>query len=91
MLTLAARLMLEGGWKAWMKLGGMLPTVVRGPFEGLFIQFWESPIILWLVIGASIAVGLSMVLGVFVRLGAFGGALMMVGFYVATMPPLLAG
>jgi len=88
MLTLAARLLLEGGWKAWMKLGGMLPTVVRGPLEPVFLQFWENPVILYLVIGASIAIGLSMVLGLFVRLGALGGALMMVGFYLATLPPL---
>src|SRR5574337_743830 len=88
MLTLAARLLLEGGWETWMKLGGMLPTVVRGPFEPMFVQFWESPVILYLVIGASLAVGLSMALGLFVHLGAMGGALMMVGFYLATLPPL---
>lgn len=88
MLTLGTRLLLEGGWKAWMKLGGMLPKVVRGPFEGMFLQFWESPVVLYLVIFASFAVGLSMVLGIFVRLGALGGALMMVGFYLATLPPL---
>lgn len=88
MLTLATRLLLEGGWKAWMKLGGMLPTVVRGPFEPMFVQLWESPVILYLVVGASIAIGLSMVLGLLVRLGSLGGALMMVGFYLATLPPL---
>ncbi len=88
LLTLGTRLLLEGGWDAWMKLGGMLPTVVRGPFEGLFIQFWESALILNLVIFASFAVGLSMVLGLLTRLGALGGALMMVGFYLATLPPL---
>lgn len=88
MLTLGTRLLVEGGWKAWMQLGGMLPTVVRGPFEGLFVQFWESPVILSLVIFASFAVGASMVLGLLTRLGALGGALMMVGFYLATLPPL---
>ncbi len=88
MITLSVRLLTEGGWDAWMKLGGVLPTKVRGPFEPLFLRFWESPIVLGLVIYSSLAIGISMVLGLFTRLGAIGGALMMVGFYVATLPPL---
>jgi uncharacterized membrane protein YphA (DoxX/SURF4 family) len=87
MITLSVRLITEGGWDTWMKLGGMLPKTVRGPFEQFFLQFWENPVILYLVIFASLAVGISMVLGIFTRLGALGGALMMIGFYLATIPP----
>ncbi len=87
MLTLGIRLLTEGGWNAWMQIGGFLPSVVRGPFAGPFVALWESPIILNLVIWGSILVGMAMILGLFVRLAAIGGALMMLGFYLATLPP----
>jgi len=73
--------------RVWMRIGGILPTVVRGPLEAVFIQTWESPVVLYLVIIGSIAIGLSMIFGLFTRLGALGGAVMMVGFYLATIPP----
>jgi thiosulfate dehydrogenase [quinone] large subunit len=87
MLTLAFRLMFEGGWNAWTVVGHLVPQTVRGPFAGLFYSFWENPIVLALVIGSSLAVGMALFVGLFVRLAAIGGALMMIGFYVATLPP----
>ncbi len=87
MLTLGIRLLLEGGWKAWMRIGGILPTVVRGPFEGLFLQTWESPVVLYLVIGGALAIGTAMVLGCCTRLAALGGAARILSFYLATIPP----
>ncbi|HED04463.1 MAG TPA: DoxX family membrane protein [Candidatus Fraserbacteria bacterium] len=87
MLTLGLRLLTEGGWKAWMQIGGFLPGVVRGPFAGPFVALWDSPVILYLVIWSAILVGIAMILGLFVRLAAIGGATMMLLFYIATIPP----
>jgi thiosulfate dehydrogenase [quinone] large subunit len=87
MLTLGIRLLTEGGWNAWMQIGGFLPSVVRGPFSGPFVALWENPVILDLVVWGSILVGTAMILGVFVRLAAIGGAMMMLMFYISTIPP----
>lgn len=87
MLTLGMRLLTEGGWNAWMQIGGFLPSVVRGPFAGPFVALWESPVVLAMFVWGSILVGTAMILGLFVRLAAIGGALMMLMFYVATLPP----
>jgi uncharacterized membrane protein YphA (DoxX/SURF4 family) len=87
MLTAGYRLMFEGGWKAWLQIGHVLPTAVEGPFAGPFTALWENPIVLFMVIFGATTVGLSMVFGFLARLGAFGGAVMMVAFYVATLPP----
>ena len=87
MLTAGYRLWFEGGWNAWLQIGHVLPTVVQGPFAGPFTALWENPVVLFLVILGSMTVGLSMVLGFLARLGAFGGAVMMVAFYLAALPP----
>ena len=87
MLTVGIRLLTEGGWKAWVQIGGFLPRTVKGPFEGPFLALWESPVILYMVILGAIAVGAAMILGMFVRLAAVGGALMMITFYLSNLPP----
>ncbi|MFB6285985.1 MAG: DoxX family protein [Candidatus Bipolaricaulia bacterium] len=86
-LTVGVRLLTEGGWDAWVQIGGFLPRTVEGPFAGPFLALWESPVILFLVIFGSIAVGAAMILGLFVRLAAIGGALMMITFYLSNIPP----
>lgn len=86
-LTVGVRLLTEGGWKAWVQIGGFLPRTVSGPFSGPFLALWESPVILNLVIWGSILVGVAMILGLFVRLAAVGGALMMLTFYLSNIPP----
>lgn len=85
--TLGFRLLTEGGWNAWVQIGGFLPKRVSGPFGDIFLSFWENQIILHLVIWSSMAIGVAMVLGLFVRLASFGGALLMLTFYISNVPP----
>ena len=87
MLTAGLRLWLEGGWKAWLQIGHLLPTAVEGPFAAWFTALYENPVVLFLVISGSLAVGASMILGFLARLGALGGAVMVVFFYITTLPP----
>lgn len=86
-MTVGIRLLTEGGWKAWVRIGGFLPRTVSGPLAQPFLAVWESPVILHLVIWGSILVGVAMILGLFVRLAAIGGALMMLTFYLSNIPP----
>lgn len=86
-LTVGIRLLTEGGWDAWTRIGGYLPKMVRGPFEDPFTALYDNPVILDMVIAGSVLVGTAMILGLFVRLAAVGGALMMVMFYIGAIPP----
>jgi thiosulfate dehydrogenase [quinone] large subunit len=59
-----------------------------GPFASFFAHFASvsgalSPLVIW----GEILIGLSLILGVFLRFGAFWGAIMMVLYYLPYLPP----
>lgn len=80
-------LLTQGGWDAWMDVGGYLPQVVQGPLAGIMEGMWGNAFAMGLLITGSLVVGLALILGLAVRLAALGGAVMMVCFYLATIPP----
>lgn len=86
MLQVAEKLFL-GGWDGWTNVSGLLPSVVKGPIGNVYTALWGSQVVLWLLILGSLAIGLAMVLGVLTRLAALVGALIMLSFYTANLPP----
>lgn len=72
-----------GGWDAWREIGGVLPSSINGPFAVLYLEMWESPIILELVIWGLILLGTALIFGALTRLSALMGAIMMLLFYTA--------
>lgn len=88
MIGLGLRLFVGGGWGAWNSIGVVLPTTYpRGPIGDIFLSFWGNEFVIQLLIWGSVAVGLSLVFGAFLRLGAYGGILIMLMLYLAVIPP----
>jgi thiosulfate dehydrogenase [quinone] large subunit len=59
-----------------------------GPFAGWFTHIASlssalSPLVIW----GEILIGLSLILGIFLRFGAFWGAVVMVLYYLPYLPP----
>jgi thiosulfate dehydrogenase [quinone] large subunit len=72
---------------AWVKGGsptsGFLKFAVKGPFADYFHSLVGNPIVDWLFMIGLAAVGLTLILGVLVRLGSWAGAVMMLLIYAA--------
>lgn len=87
----------EGGWTnpgAWTAEDYLVHGVAdTNPLEGLFLFFAEhlwliDPMVMW----TQILIGLALVLGLFVRLAALGGAMQMLLFWMGAWEGgLLAG
>ncbi len=73
--------------KAWMAGGsptaGFLQFGVHGPFTGFYNSLASSGLVEWLFMLGLLFVGLSLMLGIFVRLGASAGAIMLLLMYGA--------
>lgn len=98
-LTLAGRLSMGWIfiWSGFDKLitdfsaGGFLASVSRGPLKDVFVDMGTSqtaldvidPLVIW----GQILIGFSLILGVFMRLGAFFGPVQMVMFYLPQLWP----
>ena len=59
-----------------------------GPFAGWFAHFASvsgvfSPLVMW----GEILIGMALIFGIFLRFGAFWGALLMVLYYLPYLPP----
>lgn len=88
MIGLGLRLFIDGGWGAWNSIGVVLPTTYpRGPIGDIFLNFWGNQFVIQLLIWGAVLVGLSLVFGAFLRLGAYGGILIMLMLYLAVIPP----
>lgn len=88
MIGLGLRLFFSGGWGAWNSMGVVLPsTYPRGPIGKIFLNFWGNYFVIQLLIWASVAVGLALVFGAFLRLASYGGILIMLMLYLAVIPP----
>lgn len=77
--------------KAWIHGGsptyGFLAFAVKGPFATFFKSLAGNPIVDWAFMIGLLAVGLSLLLNYFVKLGSIVGLLMVVLMYLAVLPP----
>lgn len=86
MLQVAYKLF-RGGWDGWTSASALLPSVVQGPIGNVYSALWGSPVVLWLLILGTAAIGLAMVSGFLTRLAALAGTVIMLSFYTACLPP----
>ena len=98
-MTLAGRLSMGWIfiWSGFDKLitdfssAGFLANASRGPLKDIFIDMGTNqtaldvidPLVIW----GQILIGFSLILGLFTRVGAFFGALLMLMFYLAVLWP----
>jgi thiosulfate dehydrogenase [quinone] large subunit len=73
--------LLEPGWTAVGFLANAVPA--GNPFGGLWVSLAGSPMVDVLVLWGQILLGLALLVGAFVRLAAFFGALQMILFWAA--------
>jgi len=77
--------------KAW--IAGSSPTLgylthtTQGPFAEFFQSMATSSLVEWLFMLGILAIGIALVFGVTVRLGAIGAALMYILFYISGFIP----
>jgi thiosulfate dehydrogenase (quinone) large subunit len=73
--------------KSWLAGGspttGFLANAVHGPFADFFHSLAGNPLVDWLFMLGLLAVGVTLTLGVCVRLGSLAGFLMMLLMYLA--------
>ncbi|HVC40878.1 MAG: hypothetical protein ACYDCS_03000 [Candidatus Dormibacteria bacterium] len=80
--TPAARAWINGGSPTKGFLSGAI-----GPLQGVFTSIAGAPIVDWLFMLGLLGVGLALILGVAVRVGAVSGALMLALMYLAVWVP----
>lgn len=77
--------------KAWIVGGsptqGFLSFATKGPFADMFQSLAGSSLVDWLFMLGLLAIGVSLVLGIMMRLAVVGGVLMLMLMYVAVIPP----
>ncbi|MFH1866641.1 MAG: TQO small subunit DoxD [Patescibacteria group bacterium] len=77
--------------KSW--LAGSSPTLgflkfgTNGPFSELFQSLAGNPVVDWLFMLGLLAAGLGLILGIMVRLAAWGGIMILLLIYLAALPP----
>ena len=69
-----------------MATAGFLGHAVSGPFATLFNGLSGNPAIEYLVVYGELAIGISLMFGLFSRIGAISGVLMNLLFYLAQLP-----
>lgn len=77
--------------RAWFSGGsptaGFLSNAPTGPFADVFMSLSGSVIVDWLFMLGLLGVGISLILGIFVRLAAIFGSMMLLFMYLAVLPP----
>lgn len=78
--------------KAWLAGNsptfGFLKFATKGPFAGVFQSIAGNPVVDWVFMMGLLLIGLSLLLGVGVKIAGYSGALMLVLMYIAGfMPP----
>lgn len=77
--------------KSW--LNGVSPTygflkfASKGIFSGAFNALAGSKIVDWLFMGGLVLIGLSLVLGIAMRMASIWGSLLLFLMYIAVLPP----
>ena len=80
--------------KVLTELGGKMatagflsgPSIASGPFAGFFNSLAGNWAVEYLVVYGELLVGVALLFGIFTRVGAIGGALMMLFFTIAMWP-----
>lgn len=74
----------EGAWlSGGSPTAGFLQFGVHGPFTAFFNSLAGSAAVDWLFMLGLLFIGLALTLGIFVKLGAYAGALMLLLMYLA--------
>jgi thiosulfate dehydrogenase (quinone) large subunit len=77
--------------KGWINGGspttGFLSFATKGPFASLFQSLAGSAIVDWLFMLGLLLIGVSLILGIFNKLAAYSGTLMLLFMYFAVLPP----
>jgi len=66
---------------------GYLEFAVRGPFAEAFNSLAGNVLVDAFLVWGELLVGLSLILGLFVKLGSIGGAILMLSIYLSAFPP----
>lgn len=76
---------------AWVVGGspttGFLTYATKGPFADMFQALAGNVFVDWLFMIGLLLIGLSLILGIFMRLAIFSGSLMLILMYLAVLPP----
>jgi thiosulfate dehydrogenase (quinone) large subunit len=79
------------GDAAWIHGGspteGFLKFAAKGPFEGLYHSLAGVAVVDWLFMAALLGIGLSLTLGIAMRLGTASGVLLYLMMWTVVMPP----
>ncbi len=77
--------------KAWIRGGsptaGFLAHATQGPFVSIFHSLASSGLVSWLFMLGLLFVGLTMILGIGMRLGAIAGTAMLFFIWLSLLPP----
>jgi thiosulfate dehydrogenase [quinone] large subunit len=78
------------------ELGGRFATTgflsrVSGPFAFLFSGMAGNPAVEYLLVWGELFIGISLMVGIFTRVGGISGALMTLLLYMSTLPAMTAG
>jgi len=77
--------------EAWLTgaspTAGFLSFATKGPFAELFQALSGSQLVDWLFMLGLLGIGVSLLLGVFVRIGSIAGIIMLVLMYLAALLP----
>jgi thiosulfate dehydrogenase [quinone] large subunit len=77
--------------KSWLNGGsptlGFLKFGSHGPFAGVFQAMAGNPIVDWLFMMGLLLIGVSLVLGIGMKVAGYSGALLMLLMWSAVLPP----
>ena len=77
--------------KAWISGGsptaGFLSSGVYGPFAGFYHSLAGSAVVDWLFMLGLLGIGISLVLGIFMRVACYGGVVLMILIWSSLLPP----
>ena len=77
--------------KSWLAGGsptaGFLGFATAGPLSGLYQGLAGNPVVDWLFMLGLLGLGLALILGVGMRIAAYGGVLLMLLMWSARLPP----
>ncbi len=77
--------------KAWIQGGsptfGFLKFGSKGPFTDFFQLLAGQPVVDWLFMLGLLFIGLALILGIFMKIASYSGALMVFLMWLAVLPP----
>ena len=77
--------------KSWIDgvspTAGFLGHATKGPFVGMFHALAGSAIIDWLFMLGLLCIGLSLILGIFIRIAGYSGMILVTLMFLGLLPP----